>query len=123
MFDVSFPEMVIVFVVALLVLGPERLPRVARTAGQWVGRARSMFTRLRSELEREANFQELQDAQRELRQALDDGSKAVSESIKPVVDAVEAQPTPSPASRDDNPADAASTGETPANYDVERTER
>jgi sec-independent protein translocase protein TatB len=115
--------MVVVFVVALLVLGPERLPRVARTAGQWVGRARGMFTRLRSELEREANFQELQDAQRELRQALDDGGKAVSESIKPVVDAVEAQPTPSPARTDDNPADAASTGETPANHDVERTER
>lgn len=93
MFDVSFPEMVIIFVIALLVLGPERLPRVARTVGRWLGQARDAFNRLRSELEREANFQELQEAQRELRKALDEGGKTINDSVKPVIDAVEAPPS------------------------------
>lgn len=92
MFDTSFPEMVVIFVIALLVLGPERLPRVARTVGLWVGRARATFARMRTELEREVNFQELQDAQRELRQSLSASEKAISESVKPIVDAVEAVP-------------------------------
>lgn len=92
MFDTSFPEMVVIFVVALLVLGPERLPRVARTVGLWIGRARAMFARMRTELEREVNFQELQDAQRELQQSLSASEKAISESVKPIVEAVEAVP-------------------------------
>lgn len=125
MFDFSFPEMVVVFVIALLVLGPERLPKVARTVGQWVGQARNMFGRLRSELEREANFQELQDAQRELRKALDEGSKAVSDSVKPVIDAVEASPPsgsepPSQEAASDFTA-AREAAAAPANDSIERT--
>lgn len=91
MFDFSFPEMVVVFVVGLLVLGPERLPRVARSVGLWVGKARSMFAQVRSELEREANFQELQAVQRELRQSLEEGNRIMSEQVKSVTEAVEAQ--------------------------------
>jgi|SRR5690625_2691764 len=92
MFDTSFPEMLVIFVIALLVLGPERLPRVARTVGLWVGRARATFARLRTELEREVNLQELQDAQRELQQSLSASEKAISESMKPVVEVVESVP-------------------------------
>lgn len=92
MFDASFPELLVVFVIGLIVLGPERLPKVARSVGQWVGRARSMFAQVRSELEREANFQELQQAQRELKQSLDEGGKALTEELKPVSDAVKTLP-------------------------------
>jgi sec-independent protein translocase protein TatB len=89
MFDASFPELLIVFVAGLLVLGPERLPKVARAVGRWVGRARAMFMQVRSELEREANFQELQAAQRELKQSLDDAGKALPENVKPVAEAAD----------------------------------
>lgn len=88
MFDASFPELLVVFVIGLIVLGPERLPKVARSVGQWVGRARSMFAQVRSELEREANFQELQQAQRELQQSLDQSGKTLTEELKPATDAV-----------------------------------
>ena len=44
MFDIGFLEIVIIAAIALIVLGPERLPRAARTAGMWVGRARSMVS-------------------------------------------------------------------------------
>lgn len=54
MFDVGFSELVLCFVVALVVLGPQKLPAVARTLGRWTGRARSYVRNLTAELEREA---------------------------------------------------------------------
>lgn len=61
MFDISFAELALVFLIALLILGPERLPKVARTLGYWAGRARHAFHHLKTELEREAFNQEMQD--------------------------------------------------------------
>ena len=60
MFDVGFWELVLVFILGLFVLGPERLPRVARTVGQWVAQARSVATRFQREVEREIAMQDLQ---------------------------------------------------------------
>jgi sec-independent protein translocase protein TatB len=95
MFDASFPEMLVVFVIGLLVLGPERLPKVARTLGLWVGRARAMFGQVRAELEREANFQELQAAQRELKQSLDEANQRLEGEVRTATDAAK---TPAQAS-------------------------
>ena len=53
MFDVGFSEVLLIAVVALLVLGPERLPKAARFTGLWVRRARSQWDSVRTELERE----------------------------------------------------------------------
>ena len=53
MFDVGFSEILIIAVVALLVLGPTRLPHAARFAGLWVRRARAQWASVRAELERE----------------------------------------------------------------------
>jgi sec-independent protein translocase protein TatB len=60
MFDASLPELVVVFVIALLVLGPQRLPKVAAELGKWVGRARRTATQLRRQLEREIELAEIQ---------------------------------------------------------------
>ena len=51
MFDVGFSELLIIAVVALLVLGPERLPKAARFAGLWVRKARAQWYSVKSELE------------------------------------------------------------------------
>ena len=59
MFDIGFSELLLVFIIGLLVLGPERLPKAARTLGYWMGRARSTFNNLRNELEREALNQDM----------------------------------------------------------------
>lgn len=59
MFDVGFSELVLIFVIALIVLGPERLPKVARTAGRWVGQARRMAQTMQRELERELDLNEI----------------------------------------------------------------
>ena len=55
MFDIGFTEMMLVAVIALVVLGPERLPMVARKAGKIIGNSRRMFFRLQEELSRETS--------------------------------------------------------------------
>lgn len=59
MFDIGFPELLIISVVALLVFGPERLPEVLRTVGGWLGSARRSFTTLKAELEKEVGADEI----------------------------------------------------------------
>jgi sec-independent protein translocase protein TatB len=58
-FDVGFPELVLVFIIGLLVLGPQRLPKVAAEIGKWVGRARRTATELRRQLEREIELSDI----------------------------------------------------------------
>lgn len=53
MFDVGFWELVLIFFIALMVLGPERLPRVANRVGAWVGNARAIVRNLRAQIEAE----------------------------------------------------------------------
>ncbi|PJK08059.1 twin-arginine translocase subunit TatB [Lysobacteraceae bacterium NML120232] len=59
MFEVSFPELIILAVIVLLVLGPERLPRAARLAGLWVRRARAYWHSVKSELDAELMAEEM----------------------------------------------------------------
>lgn len=53
MFDIGFAELVLIFIVGLLVLGPERLPMAIRTLSLWLGRLRRSFVAIRDEIERE----------------------------------------------------------------------
>ncbi len=59
MFEVGFTEIVLIFGIALLVLGPARLPKLAADLGRWAGRARSLARQLRSQLEQEVQFDPL----------------------------------------------------------------
>jgi len=82
MFDIGFSELLLIAIVALVVLGPERLPKAARFAGLWVRRARSQWDSVKQELERELEAEELKrnlqsvqsslrDAETQLRQGHD----------------------------------------------------
>ena len=53
MFDIGFSEVLLIFALTLVVLGPDKLPQVARTIGRWVGRARTMARQFRDQLEAE----------------------------------------------------------------------
>lgn len=70
MFDIGFFELVLIFVICLVVLGPERLPSVARALGHWTGRARNAFNNLRYELEAEAHNRDMQEKFRSKMQEL-----------------------------------------------------
>ena len=101
MFDVGFSELLIIGVVALLVLGPERLPHAARLAGAFLRRARNQWESVRAELERElevervkadldAAAQGMQAPMRELEQAVRDVQAEAASAHK----ADDAEPRP-----------------------------
>src|ERR1700722_6683012 len=55
MFGIDFSEILVIFGIALVVLGPEKLPRRARAVGRWIGRARAMARQFREQLEQESD--------------------------------------------------------------------
>jgi sec-independent protein translocase protein TatB len=61
MFDVGFFELVVIFVIGLMILGPERLPKVVRSIGHWSGRARATLNNLKYEFEREAHNEDMKE--------------------------------------------------------------
>ena len=71
MLDFGFSELLLTSAIALVVLGPERLPKVARQVGNWMGRARLMARQLSEQLEREVNAEELLRQQLDLKKHLD----------------------------------------------------
>lgn len=68
MFDVSFSELMVIAVVALIVIGPEKLPKVARTIGAITGRMQRYLAQVKEEVNREVRFQELQQLQQEIQE-------------------------------------------------------
>lgn len=83
MFEVSFPELVILGAIALLVLGPERLPKAARFVGLWVRKARAQWFAMKNELERELANEELKRSLDETRQALQEVQQGVQLDAPP----------------------------------------
>ena len=71
MFDISFAELMMIAVVALLVVGPDKLPQVARTVGAFVGRLQRYVAQVKEEVNRDARFEELQNLQQEIKQGAD----------------------------------------------------
>jgi sec-independent protein translocase protein TatB len=67
MFDIGFSELFIIGIVALLVIGPERLPKVARTAGAWLGRLNRYVSDVKGDIDREMRLEELRKLQDEMK--------------------------------------------------------
>ncbi len=87
MFDFSFGELAIIAVVALVVLGPEKLPRVARTAGHLLGRARAYANQVKSDIDREVQMDEL----RKLQQQAQEAARSFESSVNEVGRSVETE--------------------------------
>lgn len=111
MFDVGFSEMLVIAVVALIVLGPERLPKAARLAGLWVRRARAQWYSVKAELENELEAEDLKRQLREPAEEFGRQLRAPLNELKQSVDAVDDEvavmrPTTPPApARTDLPSD------------------
>jgi sec-independent protein translocase protein TatB len=88
MFDIGFVELLICGIIALLILGPERLPTAARAAGRWVGGARRMMQQFSTELDRQLKADELRE---ELRKAGDVGLEDVEKTVKDALDEAKRQ--------------------------------
>ena len=81
MFDVGFWELALIGVIALIVLGPERLPKAARTAGLWMGRARRMLREVKADIDREIRASELAELQK-VGKELKDSTRSLGEDLK-----------------------------------------
>lgn len=66
MFDIAFSELIVIALVTLIVIGPERLPKVARMIGALTGRMQRYVAQVKDEINREARFEELQQLQQEI---------------------------------------------------------
>lgn len=142
MFDIGFSELLLIGIVALVVIGPERLPKVARTAGHLFGRMQRYVSDVKADINREIHAEELHKLQEEIRssvnsieqsvsQELRQGSQAVTEQIHEIVElprqasAPESAPAETPGgdgeprpqlelNLDASPGDAAASPRTPA---------
>ena len=85
MFDVGFWELMLIGLVALVVIGPERLPGVARTVGKWVGKGKRMLTDVKAEIDQELKAEELkrivevQKQNKPLQEIIETASESVNE--------------------------------------------
>jgi sec-independent protein translocase protein TatB len=81
-FDVGFWEVSLIAIVALIVVGPDRLPGMTRTAGQLIGRAKRTLRELKYDLEREAEFAEMDRLKGDFsKNPIDDFAKTLEQSI------------------------------------------
>lgn len=97
MFDVGFWELAVIMVVALLVVGPERLPKLARTVGLWVGRGRRFVQTVKADIDKELAAEELKKTlakQAEVPE-LYDIIEETEQSLKPPAATSSASPTDS----------------------------
>lgn len=85
MFDIGFSELMVIGIVALLVLGPERLPKVARTTGHLLGRLQRYVADVKSDINREMQLEELKKLQEEARKS----AMAFESSVRSEVASVE----------------------------------
>ena len=98
MFDVGFWELAVIGVTALIVVGPERLPGLARTAGRYVGDAQRIIQRVRLEFEREMDAEEYRQQHADLERRLREAQQALDlNAAAPAAPSPAPEPTPTPA--------------------------
>lgn len=88
MFDIGFWELMLLAVIGLIVLGPERLPVVARALGRWAGKARHYAGALTSELEKEVDTQGLRDEVHRTREQIESDTRDIRASAEEAVEPI-----------------------------------
>lgn len=87
MFDVGFSEIIVIAVVALIVIGPERLPKVARTLGHLFGRMQRYVNDVKADISREMQLDEL----RKLQNSMQDAARSIEQSVSKEISATESE--------------------------------
>jgi sec-independent protein translocase protein TatB len=114
MFDVGFSELLVIAVVALLVLGPERLPRAARLAGMWLRRARAQWYAVQADLERELAQEEFR---RSVGQPLEELERSLADEARALRERLDAEYAVEPREAAADPGDASIDATTPSPTD------
>jgi len=82
MFDIGFSEVFLCFLVALIVLGPQRLPGVARAVGRWTGQAKAYMRNLSAELERETQLADMKKQLEEVQRTMREHTEAIQKEAR-----------------------------------------
>lgn len=103
MFDIGFSELILIAIVTLLVVGPERMPKVARTAGHLFGRLQRYVSEVKTDINRELKLDELRKLEADMREKARDMEHTMTDEInradqelKQVAEAVQMPPEPEP---------------------------
>ena len=93
MFEIGFWELALIGVVAMIVVGPERLPGLARTAGLWLGKARRMVADIKAEVDRELHLEEIKQSLREQGHLteINDIKKDLAHRVKAIQEDIQAE--------------------------------
>ncbi len=115
MFEIGFWELVLIGVVAMIVVGPERLPGLARTAGLWLGKARRMLADVKAEVDRELQLEELKQSLRQQGDlnGIKDLANRVQSLRQEIQEELEDDPGPPPGWRPSAPSAPPPPGWTP----------
>lgn len=97
MLDIGFLELMLIGIVALLVLGPERLPKAARTAGMWIGKIKRTVSGMQREISAQLEAEELRQKLNEQQKKLDDSLKKAKQDVESIADAPSASTSTSAA--------------------------
>ena len=125
MFDIGFSELIVIGVVALVVIGPERLPKVARTAGLLLGRLQRYVNDVKADISREMQLDELkklqaevQESARNFERSITGEVQAIEQSVNQTIDSIKTDIQASGTSPDEAPA--ADTQEPDASLPVDK---
>lgn len=99
MLDIGFLELMLIGIVALLVLGPERLPKAARTAGMWIGKIKRTVSGMQREISAQLEAEELRQKLNEQQKKLDDSLKKAKQDVESIADAPSANSSTSAATK------------------------
>ncbi|MCZ6852923.1 MAG: Sec-independent protein translocase protein TatB [Gammaproteobacteria bacterium] len=118
MFDIGFPELVLIAVVGLLVIGPERLPETLRTLGLWLGRMRRSFAKVKNEIEAEIGMDEVRrqlhnESVMEEMKRIEAEVRGTADDTRKVLEEASILPGSETSSREPPPASDASSASTP----------
>src|SRR5437868_12320387 len=117
MFDIGFSELLVIGLVALIVIGPQKLPRVARTVGHLVGRLQRYVADVKADINREIELEELRKMRDSMQKAASDMQSSVDAELTKTADelnkAVEGDKKPEPVAAAEKPAQEQKQAESP----------
>lgn len=117
MFDMGFLELLLIGVVGLLVLGPERLPKAARTLGLWIGKIKRSVSGMQREINSQLEAEELRQKLNEQQKKLDESVNTVKRDVERIAEPTKtaaSKPSTSVSSPDKSPANKPSNDDAPA---------
>jgi sec-independent protein translocase protein TatB len=116
MFDISFTEILVIAVVGLVVIGPERLPKVARTLGHLFGRAQRYANDVKNDIQREMELEELKKWKASVEGAARSIEDSVQKEMTQFQDVMETEAEPKPSTTASASSPKATEEDTPASF-------